>query len=394
MKHKGVPEMRRTIHIDYSPEEMEKSRRRVEAFGSFRRADRVPVSFCIVPRFFAKQLGVRYADIFKDADTQFEYLLQFAKYQIENVRSDMLTSPVIRIHPYFDNVTAASHFGGHIEWPENETLHAVPHMGSIDGMIRFSIPEPEAGLFGTVIQWWRRMKERAEEYTVRFGDTEGRVEVPNLNLMALGPHMIAVDLVGTDFYVWCMEEPALCKEFLLKITRGIIEAEEYIRKLDPRPNACDAYGLAEDSSTIMSPAMFREFTMPYDRMLYERFGRKARGMHMCGPSLHLHEALVNDLRITGFDVFGYQVKPADIARSMGGRVRLWGNVNPMLMLSGSREEVREEALMTLEHLGPVGGFMLGDGANVCPGTPLENINALAEASEEYASAHPELFEPG
>jgi hypothetical protein len=37
--------------------------------------------------------------------------------------------------------------------------------------------------------------------------------------MPLGPHMIAVDLAGTDFYIWCVEEPELCKEFLSKITQ-------------------------------------------------------------------------------------------------------------------------------------------------------------------------------
>lgn len=63
------------------------------------------------------------------------------------------------------------------------------------------------------------------------------------------------------------------------------------------------------------------------------------------------------------------------------------------MLSGSRDDVLREALRTLERLGPLGGYMLGDGANVCPGTPLENINALAEASAGYAAMHPELF-PG
>lgn len=320
--------MRRTIAIDYPVEEMEKSRKRVEAYNGFRRADRVPVSFCIVPRFFAKQLGIRYKDIFRDADAQFGYLLQFAKYQIENVRSDMLTAPVINIHPYFDNVTSTSHFGGHIEWPENETLQSVPVMKTIGDMVDFKIPEPEAGLYGTVIQWWARMSELAEECTVNFRGVEGRVTVPNVSLMGLGPHMIAVDLAGTDFYVWCIEEPSLCKEFLMKITRGLIEAEEHIRKIDPRPNAYSAFGLAEDTSTIMSQAMFREFTVPYDKMLYDRFGGQVRAMHMCGPSTHLHEALVNDLGITNFDVFGYQVKPKDIERTMGGRVRLWETSTP------------------------------------------------------------------
>ena len=383
--------MRMDINIDYPVEEMEKSSARIGAFRSFSRPDRVPVNFCVVPRYFTKQLGIQYSDIFKSPQAQFELLLLFAKYQIENIQSDMLTTPVINIHPYFDNVTTASHFGGHIEWPKNETLHAVPNMKSIDEMLDFKIPEPEAGLFGTVIKWWRRMKELADETTVTFNGVPGRVAVPNLNLMPLGPHMIAIDLVGTDFYIWCLEEPELCKQFLMKITQGLIEAEEYSRKIDPRPNAYDSYGTAEDSSTIMSPSMFREFTAPYDKMLFDRFGRINRGMHMCGSSLHLHDALVNELHITEFNVFGYQVRPEDVAKTMGGKVLLWGNINPMLMLSGSKDDLKKEIMRTLEHLGPLNGFMLGDGANVCPGTSLENINALAEASKEYALLHPELF---
>ncbi len=363
----------------------------MSAYQNFKRADRIPVNFCIVPRYFANQLGIRYKDIFKSADDQYEFLIQFAKYQLENVHSDALTQPIISVHPYFDNVTAASHFGGHIEWPENETLHAIPNIKSIDQMKNFSIPEPDAGLFGTVIKWWYRMKELASQTRVFFDGVEGRVIVSDLNLMALGPHMIAIDLVGTDFYWWCIEEPKLCKEFLIKITNGLIQCEEYVRTLDPRKNAYDAYGIAEDSSTIMSQSMFREFVVPYDNMLYERFGKKIRGMHMCGLSTHLHEALVKDMHITDFSVFGYQVKPSDIAKTMGGKVRLWGNINPMLMLNGSKEEVKAEALTILEYLAPLGGFMLGDGANVCPGTPLENINVLVEASKEYASMHPELF---
>ena len=62
---------------------------------------------------------------------------------------------------------------------------------------------------------------------------------------------------------------------------------------------------------------------------------------------------------------------------------LWGNIDPMLMLNGTREQVRQAVLAALEAMAPCGGFMLGDGANVCPGTPLENLAALAEASQEF-----------
>jgi uroporphyrinogen-III decarboxylase len=62
---------------------------------------------------------------------------------------------------------------------------------------------------------------------------------------------------------------------------------------------------------------------------------------------------------------------------------LWGNINPMLMKDGSRAEVKQAAWECLTEMAPCGGFMLGDGANVCPGTPLESFQAIMEAAEEY-----------
>ena len=71
--------------------------------------------------------------------------------------------------------------------------------------------------------------------------------------------------------------------------------------------------------------------------MYETFGadlQNGRGMHMCGDSTHLHQSLVEDLKITSFDLFGYRVTPEVAARNLGGKMLLWGNINPMLMLKG------------------------------------------------------------
>jgi uroporphyrinogen-III decarboxylase len=135
----------------------------------------------------------------------------------------------------------------------------------------------------------------------------------------------------------------------------------------------------------MSARMFREFVVPYNHRLYEAFGFRTHGrhLHMCGPSAHLHEALVKDLRISSFDLFGFQVPPEVAAANLGGKMLLWGNINPMLMLNGTREEVKRACWQALEALAPRGGFLLGDGANVCPGTPLENLAVFVEAAEEY-----------
>jgi uroporphyrinogen decarboxylase len=227
------------------------------------------------------------------------------------------------------------------------------------------------------------MNELAAETRLTFNGREGRVEVGLLGVGGMGPHMTAVDLVGTDFYWWQIEYPEACHRFLDKITTAMLQAEAHFRSIDPRPRG--GFWLAEDTATILSPDSYREFVLPYDLRLYQEIGGPdgGRGMHMCGDSTHLLELLRDEEQITSFDIFGYPVPPETAARILGGKVLLWGNINPMLMLNGTKAEVKTAAMAALQAMAPCGGLLLGDGANVCPGTPVENLAALTEATEKF-----------
>jgi hypothetical protein len=374
--------MRFEINIDYPLEKMELSRRRMEAWRSFRYIDRVPVNYCVVARFFAPLFGLRYIDFFKDAETEYNWLLKFAKYQIENIPSDFCTAPVISIHPYFDNAVPPSGQGAEVGWTEDNPIRAIPTIHTVEAMDQFEIARPDAGLRGTTIEWWQRMRELISETRVTFSHHEGKVDIAPLALGGLSPHMLAIDLVGEDFYWWMLEYPEKCHRFLTKITQGEIDAEELARQVDPRPRG-NIFSLAEDSAQVMSAKLFKEFCVPYSNILFERFGPGGRTVHMCGNSTHLHEILKKDMKMTQFDIFGYLVPPEVAAANLGGNTLLWGNINPMLMLEGAPQEVKQAAWHCIEAMGPGGGFMLGDGANVCPGTPLQSFQAIMEAAEEF-----------
>jgi len=379
--------MRFHVDIEYPLEQMEQNRARMEARGRFAYADRVPVGFCLVPRYFAPLFGLRYCDFFESAEMQYAWQLQFAKYRIEHVPEDACcTGPTIYVAPYFDNVIEAHAMGAEVVWPENETLQSVPTIHTVEEMERFEIPAPTSGLWGRMVEWWLRMKELTAETTLTFNGVEGHVEMGLLGISGMGPHMTAIDLVGTDFYWWIAEYPEACHRFLDKITTAMIQADAYFRTIDPRPRG--GFGIAEDTAAIMSAESYREFVLPYDLRLYKELGGDlpfGRGMHMCGDSAHLHQVLRDEAGITSLDIFGYVVPPQVAARNLGGKVALWGNINPMLMLNGTKAEVKAEALAALQAMAPCGGLMLGDGANVCPGTPLENLAALTEAAEAYGT---------
>lgn len=385
--------MRFEINIDYPVKKMEQSRKRLEAWQKFRYVDRVPVQYCVVARYFAPVFKLRYIDFFKDVETQYYWQLQFAKYRLENIPEDACTGPIISVAPWFDNVIQPSGHGGEVGWEEDSPPRAIPTIRSVEQMERFEVPPPETGLRGKAIEWWRRMKELATQTKVTFNGREGRVAV-GLGVGGLSPHMIAVDLVGPDFYWWIIEYPEACHRFLEKITRGEIAAEEHVRRLQGVPLEGDGYGLAEDSAQIMSAQQFKEFCVPYSRRLFERFGRKERAIHMCGQSAHLHQVLKEDLKMTMFNIFGYLVPPKVAAANLGGISKMSGNINPMLMKDGTCQEVKDAARECIDALGPCGGFILADGANVCPGTPLQSFQAIMEAAEEYGLGNGKLPREG
>ena len=370
------------IHIDYPTEKMELSKKRMEKRASFAYIDRAPINYCVVPRYFAPIFGLRYIDYFKDAETQFYWQLQFEKYRIEHIPSDYCCGPTVYIHPYFDNAIPPSGHGAEVGWTDDNPIRAIPVIHTVDEMESYEVVKPDNGLRGTAIEWWLQMKEMAAQTRLKFNGVESPLQMAVLTLAGLSPHMIAIDLVGEDFYWWMLEYPDACHRFLKKITLGEIAAEENARRIDPRPRG-ESYGIAEDSAQIMSESMFKEFCVPYSRILFEKYGKKRCGVHMCGDSRHLHASLKEDLRITSFDIFGYQVPPKTAAENLGKSTLLWGNINPMLMLNGTAAEVRQAAMECLEEMAPYGGLMLGDGANVCPGTPLTSFQAIMEASEAY-----------
>jgi len=373
------------IDIDYPLERMEANRKRLEARAAFRYVDRVPVGFCLVPRYFTRAFGIPYNALFTNVEEHYRLQLEFLKYRIENVPEDMVcTAPVLSVGPYFDNVLDSAAFGAEVVWPENETLHSMPTIRTLEQMTRYEVPAPGSGLWGQARDWWLAMRRLAQETRVTFNGKDGRVDIGLLSISGLSPHMIAIDLIGHNFYWWQLEYPAECHAFLAKLTAGLIQAQRYFMAIDDRPRG--GFGMAEDTAQVMSPDTFRDFCVPYTGELFDTFGQgfqNGRALHMCGQSTHLLRSLVEDLRISSFDVFGYLVEPEIAARDLGGHMYLWGNINPMLMLDGSKTQVKEAALRALRAMAPCGGFMLGDGANVCPGTPLENLAALTEAAEEY-----------
>lgn len=372
---------RHIVEYNYPKEEMEASIAREEAWKEFKYVDRVPVEFGIWTRFLLEARKVSYSDFFRSPQSNLYHQLLNHKWIVEHIRDDRnWLIPVIE--PNFDSVICAGGLGAKIIFQDNEPPHSVPIINRIKDIDRYESPGPTDNLWGKAIKWYREMVE-IKQYVDLIVNGEKK-DFPILIGDTHSPLTMAIELVGVKFYGWLYEDPDKCHQLLQKITNALIGWKKYCHQLSGKyfPDV-NGYLAGEDAGQMLSPEMFREFCLPYLEQMYNAFPGE-RGMHMCGQSTHLHQILVDELKIDYMAAgFGCEVNPETIAKTMGGNVRLVGNVSPVLIYTGPKEKIRRAAMHCLKTLAPFGGYKLCDGYNIAPGTPIENIRVLLESSKKF-----------
>ncbi len=141
-------------------------------------------------------------------------------------------------------------------------------------------------------------------------------------------------------------------------------------------------GDAWASASIISPAMYEKFCLPYHRQAAQAFqsmGAKVY-LHICGNSAPLLGLMAD----TGVDAIepldvdgGVDLKTAE--ETVGDRVCLKGGLSTQLLLNGTPDEVYDEARRCVEILGPT-GYILGSADDIPRDTPFANIDAMVRAA--------------
>jgi uroporphyrinogen-III decarboxylase len=371
------------VNIQYPVNEMENSRRRMNAAYRFEPVDQVPVFLGIEARYLLRERGVSFAEYFSDPGTQLIHQLENTKWRIENIPDDWFTQPALTISPDFQNVTNASGCGAEIFWQDNETPQAIPCIGTLDELIHHRLPDWRGTLWGKKLEWFQEMKNLLQDVRVTLNGEDIPVFV-TLGINADSPFMTAIDLADSNFYNWILEAPDECKTFLEKVTDRYIEVETGFRQLTKRPMN-DGLMYSDDSAQIISLDQYREFCVPVGKRLYGAFGNDrydGRAMHLCGRNAHLHEALLHDLHITQLTGYGSGNGPEEM-KLLAGKVILHGNIDPMTLYQGSKGDIVKETEKILHVLGSYAGIILGDGYNIVPGSPLSNLETIKQTSATF-----------
>jgi uroporphyrinogen decarboxylase len=376
------------IEIGVPFEEIEARRIRVEKAKRFERPDRVPVLPAIAHRFLIPKVGARFRDYYADPETMLRTQILAQKWLLENVRTDAyaITGPWVGAWTDFQNAFEAGSLGVPVVFPDDDIPWVGPGWVKDEADLRRleAMDYVREGLNGRQMAYRRAMIAVAERYPVRFlgGPVFHPGRAPHLTRTSDGPFGVAGDLMGaTELFLACAERPDFVRELLRIVTEKMIAYLDACWDEEGRTGPRD-FAWSDDLAVSLSRPMFEELVLPFNRRLRDRFDGWA-ALHMCGRSDHLLETFRDGLRIDELQGFGWQVDLDRIAEVLGGRVVLLGNVDPMLIRRGTPEDVRRATRRVIEKLAPAGGFIVQDGNNIPPDSPVENINAMMEAAEAW-----------
>ena len=197
------------------------------------------------------------------------------------------------------------------------------------------------------------------------------------------PFTTAAGLRGVeDFLVDTLVDPDLARRLVEIAEAAAIPILDEIVLAGGLPVLVDPLA----SASVASPKAYREFALPGTRRLIERLHRLDLDitLHVCGEI----GPILGDLADTGADLLSFDRTPVrEVREQVGDRMRLFGNLAPSLLLAGTADEVRREALDAVrDGAGNPKGFVLSTGCELAVKTPPENVDALMEAGLTAGSA--------
>jgi uroporphyrinogen-III decarboxylase len=209
-----------------------------------------------------------------------------------------------------------------------------------------------------------------------------------------GPFTVACALRPPDLLMTDMtDDPAYFHRLIGLITDAMVARIKALRGYYDRPLVTkDACGLADDACAMLSARTYREFVLPYHRRLVEQLADrkaiKATGsgrisMHLCGDASHLFRTMVDELGINVFDT-GFPIHHGKVRRELGPDVWIQGGPTVQTLKDGTPAEVFQETRRILLSGVKAGGrFVLREGNNLAPCTPMDNIEAMYRPCLEF-----------
>ncbi len=185
-----------------------------------------------------------------------------------------------------------------------------------------------------------------------------------------------------NFMLDTYDNPSFVEELLDFSTEVVIEFGKAL--IDAGAHAI-LFGAALCSPNMISPAFYREKIIPRQQRQIEvlrQHGGERFLMHICGDVT----PIIQDIAGLGCDMIDldWQVDMAKAKETLDGKASVRGNLDPAFLYNARPDEVYAKSCDLITSMGTNGGFILGSGCDVMPGTPAENLDAMMQAANDRA----------
>jgi uroporphyrinogen-III decarboxylase len=351
---------------------------------------RTPIILGLATRFFmmhpeANARGYTFRRYTDDPNVMFDAQLAFQRWSKFNLLQDYeLGLPEKwQLWVDFQNYYEAAWFGCPVEYIGDQVPDTRPAFSDApERMMERGMPEPFGGIMGRAREYVDTFRERAKKEMFM-----GRpIEITAASGIGTdGPMTVACNLFGPDVVCEMMAgDPDRLHRLFEFITEATIRRMKAVRELFKVPVPQDGFGFADDSIALISTPMYREHVLPYHRKLCDTFGTaKPRSIHLCGDATRHFKTLRDELNIWLFDT-GFPVDFTWLRKELGPKARIHGGPHIEFLRTATPQQVREETRRILQSGILEGGlFILREGNNLAPGTPVENTEAMYRAGREF-----------
>jgi uroporphyrinogen-III decarboxylase len=342
---------------------------------------RVPVSWSMSYKMLLldpklNRAGYSFESCFSNPDVMLKVQLEFDYWRRHNVWADweMGLPEKWDVGVNFQNIYESAWLGGEIFYAKNQVPDIRPFLRKPEEMevfMRRGIPDPMSGFMDKVKRFYDHFIEARDRGFTYAGRPLGEIALP---IGTDGPFTIAMNITGGSILKYLHSNPSFFERFLQHVNSALIERMKAWHKLKGVSFPYEGFGFADDSIQLLSPKAYERFVLPLHKEIIKTFCIGRPDIHLCGNINHLLEALKIGLDIKSLDS-GYPLDLKMARAILGDDVVIRGNLHVMTLLYGPMEKIRSETLNIL-HSGVLKGkmFIFGEGNNVAPLTPVENLN--------------------